>query len=66
MFLFTACFLVFAHIAIRFFFVKDKIDAGEVQVEHLPTEDMIADLLTKPLQGQQFYNLRRKLLNMDS
>jgi hypothetical protein len=53
------------HIAIRFFFVKDRIDAGEIAIEYLPTEDMIADILTKPLQGDLFRKLRRMLLNWE-
>ena len=51
------------HINIRFFFVKDRVDAGEVRVEYLPTKAMIADVLTKPLQGALFKELRDKLLN---
>jgi hypothetical protein len=53
------------HIAIRFFFVKDRIDAGEVVIEHLATEEMIADIMTKPLQGDLFRKLRRLLLNWE-
>ena len=32
---------------------------------HFPTENMIADLLMKPLEGEQFRRLRRRLLNWD-
>jgi hypothetical protein len=53
------------HIAIRFFFVKDRIEAGEVAMEHLSTTMMVADLLTKPLQGEQFRRLRKFLLNWE-
>jgi hypothetical protein len=51
------------HIAIRYFFLKDRIDAKEVCVEYLKTGEMIADILTKPLQGDHFRRLRNKLLN---
>jgi hypothetical protein len=51
------------HIAIRYFFINDKVKSKEVHVEYVPTHDMIADLLTKPLQGQLFRDLRDKLLN---
>ena len=51
------------HINIRYFFLKDLIDRGEVLIKYIPTNDMIADILTKPLQGHQFLALRKKLLN---
>jgi hypothetical protein len=50
------------HISIRYFFVKDRIDSGEVEVVYLPTEDMKADILTKPLQGELFRRMRAELL----
>jgi hypothetical protein len=53
------------HIAIRYFFVKDRIESGEVSLEHLSTDDMLADYLTKPLQGVLFRDMRRKLLNWE-
>ena len=51
------------HIHIRYFFVKDRVESGEVVIRYLPTEDMVADILTKPLQGDLFRKLRAKLLN---
>ena len=52
------------HINIRFFFIKDRIDMGELKVSYLPTEEMVADILTKPLQGDLFRRLRDKLLGL--
>jgi ABC-type nitrate/sulfonate/bicarbonate transport system substrate-binding protein len=52
------------HILIRYYFIKHYIDAGEIHLEYLPTEEMIADILTKPLQGSLFQKLRSKLLNL--
>ena len=51
------------HIGVRYFFIKDRVDAGEVVLEHVSTTDMIADILTKPLQGHLFRVLREHLLN---
>jgi hypothetical protein len=51
------------HVDIRYFWIKDRIDSGDIVVEYLPTEAMIADLLTKPLQGDLFVRLRFLLLN---
>ena len=51
------------HISIRFFFITDRIKSKEITVEYMPKSDMIADILTKPLQGALFRKLRDKLLN---
>ena len=46
------------HIQIRYFWVKERVDTGEVRVEYLRSEDMYANVLTKPLQGSQFMRER--------
>ena len=51
------------HINVRYFYIKDRIDAGELVLQYLPTEQMVADILTKPLQGALFRSIRSKLLN---
>jgi hypothetical protein len=53
------------HIGIRFFFIHDRIEKGEIRLEYLPTAEMVADILTKPLQGDLFRRLRKLLLNME-
>ena len=50
---------------IRYFFVKDWVASKEIRIEFSPTEDMIADFFTKPLQGKQFYKLRDQVMNID-
>jgi hypothetical protein len=50
------------HIAIRYFFIKDREDAGEVTVEHMGTNAIAADGLTKPLQGDAFRISRDRLM----
>ncbi|MCG3769880.1 MAG: hypothetical protein JW384_01011 [Nitrosomonadaceae bacterium] len=52
------------HINIRYFFIKDRSESGEIAIEYLPTLEMISDVLTKPLQGALFVKLRRALLNL--
>jgi len=42
------------HLDIWYFFVKDQIKCGEVNVACCPTENMLADFFTKPLQGAAF------------
>ena len=50
------------HISIRFFFIKDRIESGEIILEYKPTADMVADILTKPMQGELFRRLRDLLM----
>jgi hypothetical protein len=40
-------------INIRYFWIKDKVNSGEIKVEYLPTHIMLADYFTKPLQGSK-------------
>ncbi|KAL4021589.1 hypothetical protein IC575_020395 [Cucumis melo] len=49
------------HIDTRFHFIRDCISRKEVQVEHVKTEDQIADIFTKPLKVNVFNNLRTLL-----
>ena len=42
------------HIAIRYFWVKERVVINEVVIEHKGTKEMYANVLTKPLQGAQF------------
>ena len=46
------------HIDIRYFFVKDRVDKGELEIKYCNTKRMLADFFTKPLQGLQFRLLR--------
>ena len=52
------------HINIRYFFVVDKIKNKEVKIIHCPTEEMIADFNTKPLQGKLFLYFRNKIMGV--
>jgi hypothetical protein len=52
------------HIAVRFFFIKDRVDQGEIVLEYLSTNDMLADYFTKPLQGNLFRKMRNLILNI--
>jgi len=42
------------HMQIKTHFVKALLDDGVMVLQYLPTEDMIADLLTKPILGAGF------------
>ncbi len=49
---------------IRYFFIKDRIDANEVRVEYCNTDEMISDFFTKPLQGAKFLKFRDMILGI--
>ena len=51
------------HIDVRYYFIKDKIDQKLMRLEYCPTDLMVTDMLTKPLQGTQFRRLQARLLN---
>ena len=52
------------HINIRYFFVVDKIKNKEVKIIYCPTEEMIVDFNTKPLQGKLFFYFRDKIMGI--
>ena len=52
------------HINMRYFFIKDRLLNGDIVLEYKPTKMMVADIFTKPLQGEQFRQLRKILMGM--
>jgi hypothetical protein len=52
------------HITLRYLFIKDRIENGEIELIYTPTDEMVADILTKPLQGSLFYKLRDWLMGV--
>jgi hypothetical protein len=51
------------HIKANYFLVKDYYESGEIDSCYCPTDVMWADVLTKPLQGQKFRDIRAFLQN---
>ncbi len=52
------------HILARINYVRQMCTDGILEVQHCSTESMLADVLTKPLQGAKFFEHRGNLLNM--
>ena len=46
------------HIDIRYFFIKQFIDAKIVEIDHLGTDHMLGDFFASPRQGQDFRRTR--------
>ncbi len=51
------------HIKAKNFLIKDYYNSGEIDLHYCPTDMMWADILTKPLQGQKFRDMRAFLQN---
>ena len=54
------------HIDIGYFFIKDQIRKEGLSIRYCYTEKMIADFLTKPLQGSLFLKLCNVLIDRAS
>ena len=53
------------HIKIRYFFIADRVKSKEVTIKWCPTDDMVGDFFTKPLQGGKFKKFRDLVLNLE-
>ena len=54
------------HVDIRFFFVHDRVKSGKIDVVYFPTEKMVADFFTKPLQRSTFKKFRESVMGHTS
>ena len=50
---------------IKRFVITDQAKRGNAKIEHCPTDDMLADHMTKGLQGVKFSTFRRGIMGMD-
>jgi len=45
------------HIDQKYLFVREQVEAGNIILQKIKTDDNLADLFTKPLSKREFYNL---------
>ena len=50
------------HVDIRYHFLRDMVDRGATDLEYCPTNQMLADLMTKPLLASRFKEIRAKMM----
>ena len=50
------------HAHIRYLFVKDRVDKGELTIEYCLTSKMLVEYFTKPLQGALFRKTRSVIM----
>eukprot|EP00253_Pinus_taeda_P035244 PITA_35244 len=49
------------HIDIRYHFIRDMVQRGAVRLDHIRTDEQVADILTKPLGKVKFLTFRESL-----
>ena len=49
------------HIDLRYHYIRECVELGRVDVEHVRTGDQVTDILTKSLGRTQFSELRHRL-----
>jgi hypothetical protein len=47
---------------VRYFFLTDHVEKGNLQIEHCPTDSMLGDFMMKPLLGEKFRQFRKSIL----
>jgi uncharacterized membrane protein len=52
--------------AIRYHFLRDHQQKGDIEIAYINTKDQLADIFTKPLDEQTFTRLRHELNILDS
>ncbi len=52
------------HIKVKYFFIKDKVDQGEITIKNCPTEQMWTDINTKPKQDLVFRVFRGHVMGI--
>ena len=49
------------HIKVRHHFLRDHVQNKHINIEFISTDDQLANIFTKPLREERFYDLRSKL-----
>ena len=44
------------------FVISDQVNQGNLNVKYCPTDEMIGDFMTKPLQGSKFTKFRKIIM----
>ena len=51
----------FKHIDIKYHYIRDMVQQGAIRLQHIGTDEQIANILTKPLEKVKFLTFREQL-----
>jgi hypothetical protein len=54
------------HIAIRYHFLRDHQQSGDIEIAYVSTKEQLSDIFTKPLDEKTFTKPRNELNILDS
>ena len=54
------------HLNCRYYFITNRISAGDLSIKYCPTGEMVGDFFMKPLQGKLFLKFRHLIMNLPS
>eukprot|EP00253_Pinus_taeda_P027225 PITA_27225 len=49
------------HIDIKYHYIRDMVQRGAIRLQHIDTDEQVADILTKPLGKVKFFTFRERL-----
>ena len=52
------------HIKVKYFYIKEKVDNGEIEIEHCSTDQMWTDINTQPKQGAVYRVFRGHVMGI--
>jgi hypothetical protein len=52
------------HFDIKYFYITDLIKCNKIKIEYCPTQDMVANFMTKPLVGTKFHTFCKIIMNI--
>jgi hypothetical protein len=51
------------HIEMKYYFVQKHVEKKRISLKYLRTDEMIANIMTKPLGNVKFDSLRKRMVN---
>ena len=53
------------HMNVRYFFIADRVGAGDFVIDDCHTDEMVGDFFTKPLQGSKYKYFRALIMGFE-